>query len=817
MTESRANFVTEFLLRELLSALGTSLPSTDEDAAHGDSFSESLGESTGSQSALGSTLASPSRVMLVRRTNSSQQTVTLVDREYDIEAYIPSHVIVDLQHKKGYQTLGRLRGSVVRVIKYHFSTMAQCVATEQQNRPMSVCLPSITKNKARVYLYVDALAIVDDNQLAIKLLPAVYNHPLVEKRLQAMSDAELDKQLMIHQGVLPPAESTARDTCDDEPPLMEEDYVILEEQEQQLEEQDEWERSMTMEQEITDSELIEENGSVPMSEFQVVREPTSPEKSIMSINSSMVSSETLSEAVSEHLTGISSPRRGTFQFQQEDIRETFMAISDVEPSDTEDEIESQDVKKSTPRQLKLLDNGKRHSVVHFSHCSPTPASPTKTQSSETILDLTDDQTMKAATATSLSSTETASENESKRDASDPQKTEYENAAPRSSSQKPPKGVYPIEKPAASVGWASSLLRLVSLYASSADTSSTTAQSSGGKADDIDQSFSRAEQEEKETNSVLSEDLGSSEATLIPQYDDDRDDGDHAFEYEGMMSDVTVSSQLRTPNEEHSLGTKEAQAEDTREPAVTPHKLHATKGDTISSLDLEEKERSTSAQAATPGTENCVEAVDQHTPTVLSCSEGEEQMASTTPNSSLPMHSQVKSTSFSSPSKLTISVGSGSSSNRKSCTEFPIPNSRPCKQKYRVENLELNLVHSHTIQRESSMSHSRRNDDQCRYNSHKRCRRNIITNQGLHEANSNAPQFEHQSNVLRRPSVVEPRISLKELCRSLGSRERDQGNAKDRARSSTQVCREWKKYEHLFPPLDMTRIKRMIAKSKERDT
>ncbi|KAF1777245.1 hypothetical protein GQ600_23073 [Phytophthora cactorum] len=187
----RSSFATEFLLRELLSALGAPSPLT------------LCPEDTEPQSAASSV---QSRVMLVRRTNSSQQTATLVDREYDVEAFIPSHVSAALQKERGYRTIGRLRGSVVRVTK----------PAEPRD---SVSAPNVGKEKARVYLWVDALAIVEDNELAVQPLPEVYSHPL------ALSDAELEKQLMINQGLRHLVQLGG--------------LCIPEDQEQELEEQDE--------------------------------------------------------------------------------------------------------------------------------------------------------------------------------------------------------------------------------------------------------------------------------------------------------------------------------------------------------------------------------------------------------------------------------------------------------------------------------------------------------------------------------------------------------------------------------------------------
>ncbi|KAF1777236.1 hypothetical protein GQ600_17862 [Phytophthora cactorum] len=392
----RSSFATEFLLRELLSALGAPLTA---DSVPVDSFSESLSEDTEPQSAASSV---QSRVMLVRRTNSSQQTATLVDREYDVEAFIPSHVSAALQKERGYRTIGRLRGSVVRVTKYHFATMTRCLSADQQNRETSVSAPNVGKEKARVYLWVDALAIVEDNELAVQPLPEVYSHPLVEERLQALSDAELEKQLMINQG-LPPLGAAVSDRFDDDRPLLEEDCVIPEDQEQELEEQDEWGPPTTIERQPTDSELIEENGSVPMPGSQVVRGSVSTQDSMASSGNLSV---TLSGNPSVSLSGESSLDSQRFQFQQEDIRETFVAGRDVESSDTEDQDdELEETKKlttSTPKSGHKARSSRKYSSVD--------SSPAPTQNSWNIEEKDDAVDPRASSHTS-SKTQQSAENE----------------------------------------------------------------------------------------------------------------------------------------------------------------------------------------------------------------------------------------------------------------------------------------------------------------------------------------------------------------------------------------------------------------------
>jgi len=389
------SFATEFLLRELLAALGAS----PEASAGADSLSESMSEDTESQAA--APLGSQPRVMLVRRTNSSRQTVTLVDRQYDVEAFIPSHVRDALRKDFDYQTIGRLSGSVVRVTKYHFATLERCLATDQAQQT-SRSAPHMGQGKARVYLWVDALAIVQDSELAVNTLPDVYSHPLVVEKLQALTDAELEKQLMIHQG-LPPI-GTESDRFDDERPLLEEDCVIPEDQEQALEQQDEW---GPPERQPTDSELIEENGNVSMTESQVMRVVvTSPEKgtqdSVLTAASSGNSSVTLSGnpsvSVSDEASFKSSPGSQKLQFQQENIRETFVVGSDVESEAEEEDDSEQKSEKATPRPP-TSQRGRRSE--RRQSLAPSSPAPTPSQDSWMVVDLTADTPEKAPQAAAV--------------------------------------------------------------------------------------------------------------------------------------------------------------------------------------------------------------------------------------------------------------------------------------------------------------------------------------------------------------------------------------------------------------------------------
>ncbi|CAH0491631.1 unnamed protein product [Peronospora farinosa] len=812
MASGRANFTTEFLLQELLAALGAPLVPSNTYNLHADSFSESLSEETESQSALEATKrGNKSRVMLVRRTNSSQQTVTLVDRKFEVESFIPNNVIVGLQKERRFYTLGRLRGSVVRVTKYHFATLTRCLATCKGNKETSVSVPNVNKNEARVYLWVDALAIVEDNDLAIKALPSVYTHPLVVERLQMLSDAELEKQLMINQGLLP----LEVGRFDDDRPLLDEDCVIPKEQEQELEEKDEWGLPTPIERQMTDSELIEENGSVPMPESQAMRDSTSPDKflstqesMILSGNLSTMSttlSANLSSTLSEEMSVTPSLGNQGYLFQQENIRETFVIGSDSESSDTDHEhISAQKAKKSVPSALsshKQVDSSRTHSPAHS---SVAPAILKTTQSSWATVDLTDDSPEKAPMAIPASKKHAIDDQEAKTEDADLQNEADGNTVPPSSAYTPPRTHSPTEKQNSSTGWATSFLRLVGIGTSAAKASLPHTQSSDEEAGDLAENEKNATQildrteEEKKAEPAKPEDLILSQATVVLQYDADNDDDDHAFEYEGMMSDDIVSPRSA---EHGGVPTQEADstgdlvlAKEGAEVVPTPKKRPVSKKETTSTGF---RTPSPSAQTATPRTEKRTEPADRQS--AASMSNLKEDLEVVAPDSSQPA--------------LPLSPISSSR------TGFSAAEFQGVKRRRQQINAES---HSPSIiaQAELAVSQPRvqMNGKRSRSETQKH-RREILSTQAHRTAGSLSPQFEQPVFIPRRP--LQPvygnggtdSYSLNALSRSLGSRIHDLASEENQTRTSRQPRRAWKRYEKLFPPLNMTHLKQRMAENK----
>ncbi|CAI5744741.1 unnamed protein product [Peronospora destructor] len=800
MASGRANFATEFLLRELLAALGAPVTPPNMYNIHADSFSESLSEDTESQSALEATKGNKSRVMLVRSTNSSQQTVTLVDREYEVEAFIPDELILALQKERRFYTLGRLRGSVVRVTKYHFATLTRCLATSKQNKKTSMCAPNVTKSEARVYLWVDALAIVEDNDLAIKALPPVYTHSLVVERLQVLSDADLEKQLMINQGL----SSLEVGKFDDDRPLLDEDCVIPEEQEQELEENDEWGLTTSIGRQPTDSELIEENGSVPLSESQAVRDPTSSDK-LLSTQDSIVLSGDLSlmsanlsaswfSTMSEEMSVTPSLGNQGYLFEQENIRETFVIGSDSESSDTDSEhISAQKAKKSASSALnshKQVDSSRRHASAHS---SVAPAILKTTQSSWATVDLTDDLPEKASMTILASKQHAIDEQEAKTEDTGLQNEANGNAVPPSSAYTPPRTHSPTEQKNPSKGWATSLLRMVGIGTSATKALLPHTQSSDEEIGDLaekdknaTQILDRSEEEEKK-EAEKPKDFKSSQATVILQYDADNDGDDHAFEYEGMLSDDIVSPRSAKHGEDR---TQEAGstgdlvlAEEEAEVVLASKKRPMSKEETTLTGF---RTSSPSAQRAITGMEKGTELADRQTPASMSnLNEGLEVLA--------------RSSQPASP------LGPFSSSR----TGFSAVKSQGVKRRRQQTNDE-SCSRSTTVQAELAVPQPRVQMDGKRSRSEmQKHQREILSTQAHRMTGSLSPQFEQLIYLPRRPLQTgngnggTDSYSLNALSRSLGSRIHDLASEEDQTRTSRQPRRAWKRYESLFPPLNMT--------------
>ncbi|KAK1929035.1 hypothetical protein P3T76_015475 [Phytophthora citrophthora] len=792
----RSSFVTEFLLRELLSALGAPLTVKNKPS---DSFSESLSEETESQAAVEASNGH-SQVMLVRRTNSSLHTATLVDRGYDVEAFIPGHVMAALREERGYKSIGRLRGSVVRVTKYHFATMTRCLSTDQQNNATSVSLSSSSNGKAPVYLWVDALAIVEENELAVQSLPEVYSNPLIVKRLKALSDAELEKQLMIHQGLLP-LRAAEGDRFDDERPLLDEDCVIPEDQEQQLEEQEEWGPPSAIEHQPTDSQLIEENGAVPTPESQLSG-PMSPGKSSVSLSGNSLAP----------LSDESSLDSQRFQFQQENIQETFVAGSDLESSSEDEDKQPGESKKSTITVSTPSSKQKTEPV------KPSPVH------SSGIVDLTDDTPESSLRATPTSKSKkvrgktNVEDGEEKREDTAPllssplpsktQKKKKQTPAKKESnwfveSMKSILGVKPAEDPDEDEG--------------------ENDQEEATQVLDQPEEEKQVETEEKYTP----EEYVSSQATVVLDYD--QYDDSNAFEYETsdfasprsvtdrlVNGDNADSADELTLTEEGIEVTQKSDMEDnltlTEEGIEVTQRADTGMGDDLT-LTEEVAEDSNAPQKESETVEDTSEFKTPSPVSVRTPATAERSVstsATATPGNNAPRASSRAASPApprhqlpaKSPSNLVISVDTGSSR-----TEPASVVSRGSKRRHH-ENAED--PSPATTTEPDSTPQTKRKDGQVRAKTQKRRRRGSLSTQESHETGSQLPQFEHSADPLRSGRRLQSdSISFDALFRPSGSNPRTQTSEKGQARSSRQPRRAWKRYENLFPPLNMTRLKQMM--------
>lgn len=145
-----------FLLPDLLALLG------DAGSARGpavDSQSEPMSEDSESQPSQ-QPEGNPPRLVMARSTNSAAQTIVLVDRDHSMEAFVPARVLEVLRTQLRYKSLARLRGSVLRLVKYWFVTRARCLASGQMEDSAasswsaSVSMAASNRRQQRLYLWV---------------------------------------------------------------------------------------------------------------------------------------------------------------------------------------------------------------------------------------------------------------------------------------------------------------------------------------------------------------------------------------------------------------------------------------------------------------------------------------------------------------------------------------------------------------------------------------------------------------------------------------------------------------------------------------
>jgi hypothetical protein len=160
----------------------------------------------------------------------------------------------------------------------------------------------------------------------------------------------------------------------------------------------------------------------------------------------------------------------------------------------------------------------------------------------------------------------------------------------------------------------------------------------------------------------------------------------------------------------------------------------------------------------------------------------------------------------SPSKLVIALSASNS------TGFSPAESRGSKRRHQQ------AAPSPATEQEQNPSPSQTQEDN---QTQKRRRRQSPS---ALEGGSQSPQFEQPAAPFltrrtlesARGNVLVGSLSLDAVWQSLGARARDdEPNAEeDRPHASRQPRRAWKRYESLFPPLNMTRLKQRMAEGKD---
>ncbi|TDH64720.1 hypothetical protein CCR75_002471 [Bremia lactucae] len=772
----RSDFATEFLLRELLSSLGQPLVKESEDS---NSFSESLSEDTESQSAV---KMSQSRVMLVRHTNSLQQTATLVDRNFDIEAFIPTHVITALQQEYDYKTIGRLRGSVVRVIKYHFATSRRCLSIDPQSATTSSSVSNESIQRARVYLWVEALAIVEENELAVEPKPSIYSHSLVAERLKMLNESELEKQLMNHQGLslLSVHEIVS---FNDDRPLLEEDCIIPEDQEQELERQNEWGPLMTrIDRQLTDSELIEENGMVPMlleSQSQSIDDNTKAQ----STQESITSVEDVPMALSEPSLGPASGDFDDFEFyyQQENIRETFIAESDMESSDKEYE----EPKEVMPSQLQA-----KETALSSKNDSCTPSFLENPPNLLATVDLPD--TALESTQSLATAEQSKTQEHCTTDIDSFHKDNEDSKALVESTNALPSTQIPTNKRKMAKGWRF-LSTLTSIFSNEDDDNNLSEKPQNVESADFRQQSTHNLQEKPNEleNRLVEEEYLSSQATVVLQYAIDNDVDANAFEYEANSPDV-VNSELNSPktsNLENDVCVDNVTVPGEEKGTIYPLKKDLRIEQECGLLSTTSEVETTSRFSEN---QDLGHDADRLEPRLIPEDPSKQNV--------------IKNAS----SDLVILVGGNVS--RASQTDFPSVKSQCSKryhQKPALNNSSRNATSPKKGFKDAQLCVKRRRQE------------DLLTSQAPKKG-SFSFQSERQAEVFShrrkrcacdRQMLIMESYSLQSVCCLFDSDARnekfDHGH-----RQSSQLRRVWKRYENLFPPLNVTLLKQMMSNGKE---
>ncbi|RLN88860.1 hypothetical protein BBJ28_00021825, partial [Nothophytophthora sp. Chile5] len=710
-------------------------------------------------------------------------------------------------------------------------------------------------DRPRVYLWVDALSVIDDNELAVNPLPEVASHPLVADRLRTLSDTELETQLSVQQGLppMPVDKKGAPERFDDGRPLLEEDCVIPEDQERALDAQDDWGVPQSAEKQPTDSELIEQNGSVPMPESQGVRveasEAQSQPQPMQRASAGPIDlSATLSEV--QLLSSSSQPNSETYPFQQEDIRETFVAGSNSSETEDEDEMEEPvaDVSRSPLAQITIEQahpEGKSMVAVP----SPTHQPYQALMRKEDVINDAE---------------------QSEEGASNPLTTDPSPRTPigltqssLTETQLPVGGTW--SEPNGIVGYVRKFFGLGS--SSGEHQSGTHPPEPMEEGHDLPGEFADMQPPEAMGEKLHPlDEFPSSQATVVLQYSLGDDDV-NAFEYEGMSTssddreedDVTDKELVNgnaspkpmgtaSPDREHAVSQtsnvadvdhsaiEESLNDAQPEITFTPQKDAPLSREGRAASDTPDfKTPSPSALSVTPGTEKKTQAAVRQASAASPSSSTEthrskrssrqayslahsnDHISPTGPSSKLsPIKSPSKVTPFDLEAKKNLQRiaeesadtqhGGSKRPRRTESAENPQPPPAAQPQPMRQEAADA---------RSSSRPAQNPSDGDPRAS--KRCRREVSTKNAPRTATPPSAALQSQRPVsafsTRRSArsdgraTVPDKYSLEAVCWSLGPQTEARITPEPRQRQSR---RAWQRYEHMFPPLDMDRLKRILA-------
>lgn len=208
---------------------------------------------------------------------------------------------------------------------------------------------------------------MNTEKLIVNSLPDLLHHSEIDKEIQAiLPKYKLETRLMERQGLVIPAEPSAVQPIDDQHPILDEDCEITSDQEEALEAQEGW--GPTQSQQPSDSQLINDNGPVPMM-------LESQQEDSQSLETSQFSGETESSSQDTH-------------FQKENIREAFVQCDDT---DSEEEQESQKIKHRAASQETLSKAEKSSSNKQTDLEGDAKQVPLFTARSDDIVDISHDE------------------------------------------------------------------------------------------------------------------------------------------------------------------------------------------------------------------------------------------------------------------------------------------------------------------------------------------------------------------------------------------------------------------------------------------